>query len=60
DEHFKILPSINDWATSPERIKNGQPVPEDFVYSSESNADWMTQDTLRTWIAANAAKIGKI
>jgi hypothetical protein len=25
-EHFKILPSINDWGSSPERIKNGKTV----------------------------------
>ena len=60
DEHFKILPSINNWAASKERIKDGQPVGDDFVYSSETNPDWMTQDELRAWIDANAAKIGKI
>ncbi|MEL6103868.1 MAG: UDP-N-acetylglucosamine 4,6-dehydratase (inverting) [Pseudomonadota bacterium] len=60
EEHFKILPSINNWAASKERIKDGQPVGEDFVYSSETNPEWMTSDELRSWIDANAAKIGKI
>ena len=30
-EYFEILPSINDWGSSPERIKDGKKVPEGFV-----------------------------
>ena len=59
-EHFKILPSINDWGNSPERIKNGKKVVEGFVYSSDNNGDWMTAHELETWININAYKIGKI
>jgi UDP-N-acetylglucosamine 4,6-dehydratase len=57
-EHFKILPSINNWADSSERIKNGKKVPEGFVYSSDNNSDWMTDDQLQVWIDANSEKIG--
>ena len=60
DEHFKILPAINDWHLSSERIKNGQLVAENFEYSSDNNQEWMTQEQLRQWIEANAHKIGNI
>ncbi|MEC8582802.1 MAG: UDP-N-acetylglucosamine 4,6-dehydratase (inverting) [Pseudomonadota bacterium] len=60
DEHFKILPNINNWGVSKERIKDGRPVPNGFQYASDSNADWMSDDDLAAWIAANEAKIGKI
>lgn len=59
-EHFKILPQINGWDVDPKRIKNGNRVPDGFVYSSGNNADWMTDDQLRAWIDANTSKIGAI
>lgn len=59
-EHFKILPTINNWATCPERIKDGKKVPEGFVYSSDNNAEWMTDAQLQDWIDANREKIGSI
>ncbi len=59
-DHFKILPAINDWSVSPERIKDGIRVPENFVYASDSNKEWMDTDALKRWIAANASKIGQI
>lgn len=59
-EHFKILPVINNWGNSPERIKDGKKVPEGFVYSSDNNADWMTAEQLRSWLDANQGKIGSI
>lgn len=59
-EHFKILPAINGWSDSPERIKDGKKVPEGFVYASDNNSEWMSQEQLRTWIAANQHKIGNI
>ncbi len=59
-EHFNILPTINDWASSPERIKDGKKVPEGFVYASDNNAEWMTDADLHAWIEANRKKIGSI
>lgn len=59
-EHFKILPTINDWATCPKRIKDGKKVPEGFVYSSDNNSEWMKDDELRSWIDQNFGQIGKI
>jgi len=60
DEHFKILPAINNWSSSPERIKNGRRVPEGFVYASDNNPEWMHADQLRAWVDANRDKIGSI
>lgn len=59
-EHFKILPTINDWGSSPERIKDGKKVPEGFVYASDNNAEWMTDAELQAWIDVNHEKIGSI
>ncbi|MEQ9565689.1 MAG: polysaccharide biosynthesis protein, partial [Pseudomonadales bacterium] len=59
-EHFKILPTINDWATCPKRIKDGKKVPEGFLYSSDNNAEWMTDEELQNWIDLNFGQIGKI
>ena len=59
-EHFKILPAINNWHNSPERIKDGRKVAENFVYASDNNPEWMSQDTLRQWLQANQHKIGRI
>ena len=59
-DHFKILPSINEWANDPERIGSGVKVDSNFIYSSDSNTEWMTIETLRAWIESNMHKIGKI
>jgi UDP-N-acetylglucosamine 4,6-dehydratase (inverting) len=59
-EHFKILPTINEWGSSPERIKDGRKVPEGFVYASDNNTEWMSDSQLLAWIDANREKIGSI
>lgn len=59
-EYFKILPAINGWDETPERIKDGVKVPEGFVYASDNNSEWMTTEQLQEWIETNKAKIGKI
>ncbi len=59
-DHYKILPAINDWSSSAERIKDGTPVPEGFRYTSDENPEWMSVAGLRAWIEANRAKIGAI
>ncbi len=60
DEHFKILPQINNWDQDVCRIKDGKRVPEDFVYSSDKNAHWMSAEELTQWVEQNGDKIGKI
>ena len=59
-EHYKVLPAINGWASSPERIKDGRKVPEGFVYSSDNNSQWMSDGQLLAWIEANRDRIGSI
>jgi UDP-N-acetylglucosamine 4,6-dehydratase (inverting) len=59
-QHFKILPSINDWGLTPERIKDGKKVADGFVYSSDNNSEWMSDTYLRAWINAHLEKIGSI
>lgn len=59
-EHFKILPTINHWATDPKRIKDGTKVPEEFVYASDNNTEWMSAEDLRQWLNDNQHKIGKV
>jgi UDP-N-acetylglucosamine 4,6-dehydratase len=59
-EHFKILPTINDWGISPERIKDGKKVAEGFVYSSDNNSKWMSDAELQAWINSHREKIGSI
>ena len=53
DDYYKILPVINEWSLCPKRIANGIKVPEDFNYSSDNNANWMTTTELSNWIASN-------
>lgn len=59
-EHYKILPAIHNWDQDANRVKDGQRVPEGFVYASDNNADWMTDAQLKAWIDANRSKIGAI
>lgn len=59
-EHFKILPSINDWGKCVKRIKDGKKVEEGFVYSSDNNTEWMSGEQLQEWVDANYSQIGRI
>ena len=59
-EHFKILPALHSWDKDANRIKDGKKVAEGFVYSSESNNEWMTGDQLQQWIDQHYSEIGKI
>jgi UDP-N-acetylglucosamine 4,6-dehydratase len=58
--HYKILPAIHNWSQDPLRINGGTLVHPDFTYSSDNNPEWMSIETLTTWIAQNCEKIGKI
>ena len=35
-------------------------VPENFVYSSDKNSEWMTKNELKKWIHSNKNLVGKI
>ena len=60
DDYYKILPVINNWSKDSVRINNGRKVKEGFVYSSDTNVDWMCVKTLSDWIFKNKNKIGNI
>ena len=59
-DFFKILPVINNWGSSMERIKNGQKVPENFTYCSDSNPVKMTKAALLEWVKLNRDEIGML
>ena len=58
-DHFKILPAINNWSSSVERIKDGVKVPEGFSYTSDNNSQWMSRGELEKWIALHIDKLGR-
>lgn len=60
DNHFKILPAIHDWFKDKERIKNGKLVDPNFIYTSDNNSEWMSDELLQTWLDENSDYIGKI
>ena len=49
----KILPMIHSWSSDPNRIKDGLKVDPDFKYVSNTNTEWMSVDTLASWIRSN-------
>jgi UDP-N-acetylglucosamine 4,6-dehydratase/5-epimerase len=59
-DYFKILPSINNWGNDPSRIENGKKVDENFLYSSDTNTEWMEIKTLKKWIQTNLNEIKNI
>ncbi len=59
-EHYKILPSINNWNNSEKRIRDGKKVPEGFSYTSDNNPEWMDGADLQAWLTTNQGKIGRI
>ena len=60
EDYYKILPQIHEWSEDPFRIKNGKQVSNDFTYSSDSNPEWMSIESLRNWIEENKHKVGNI
>ena len=52
-DYYKILPQINNWVFDKKRIKRGIKVPNNFIYSSETNSSWMTIQDLQKWIKLN-------
>ena len=60
NDHYKILPAINNWDKSTARIKNGKLVPEGFSYSSNTNPEWMSVEALRSWVQKNKSSFLKV
>jgi UDP-N-acetylglucosamine 4,6-dehydratase len=59
DAYYKIVPAINDGGNE-SRIKGGRKVCEGFVYTSDTNTEWMSVEVLRAWIEANRTAVGRI
>ena len=59
-DYFKILPAILNCGDNPDYIKDGVKVKPNFIYSSETNHQWMTKDALLSWIESNQDLVGKI
>jgi UDP-N-acetylglucosamine 4,6-dehydratase/5-epimerase len=57
-DYYKILPSINNWGSDPNRIGKGKLVEDGFTYRSDTNKEWMSIETLQDWIFTNKNKIG--
>ena len=53
DSYYKILPAIHNWHMDKRRIGEGKKVKPMFSYTSQNNADWMSEEQLKEWIAAN-------
>ena len=60
DSYYKILPTIHNWSKDPSRINNGKKVADNFIFSSETNSEWMKVEQLKDWINANMIKINGI
>jgi UDP-N-acetylglucosamine 4,6-dehydratase (inverting) len=57
DTYYKIVPAINSWGNET-RVKSGRKVPADFVYTSDTNPEWVSVETLRAWIEADRTAMG--
>lgn len=60
DNFFKILPAIHGWNEDPKRIGRGIKVPDNFIYSSDTNSEWMSSAELMGWVDLSNDEIGKI
>jgi UDP-N-acetylglucosamine 4,6-dehydratase len=58
EDHYKILPAIHNWSSDPSRINDGIKMHDGFMYSSDKNTEWMTVESLSTWIQSYRDKIG--
>jgi UDP-N-acetylglucosamine 4,6-dehydratase (inverting) len=60
DGHYVILPE-SDLADRIDILKlKGKKVNSEFVYTSDSNKDWMTKEELALWVSDNSDKDGRI
>ena len=53
NDYFKILPAIHGWSKDTKRIGAGKKVPENFIYDSYSNKQYMSSEELKIWIKEN-------
>ena len=53
DWYYKILPTINKWHLDTDRINKGNLIQKGFVYSSESNTEWLTIEKLQEYLESS-------
>mgnify|MGYP001188190460 FL=1 len=58
-DHYKIFPAIHNWSKDKTKIKGGKKVSQDFVYASDSNLEWLSQEEFSIWLSNNQEHIGK-
>jgi len=58
-DHYKIFPSIHNWSRDLAVSRKGNKVPQDFVYASDSNPDWLSPEEFSLWLDKNQEEIGK-
>ena len=59
NSYYKIFPSIHNWSTDPSRIRGGKKVSDNFIYSSDTNPDWMSIENFQNWLTKNHSLVGK-
>jgi UDP-N-acetylglucosamine 4,6-dehydratase len=47
---YVILPIITEWEYNP---PSGEKLPEGFVYNSNTNSEWLTEDEIRNFLVNN-------
>ena len=60
NDHYRILPQLNNYYKDPKYIGIGKPVEKNFSYTSDKNKNWMTVWELKKWIETNKKIIGSI
>ena len=58
-DYYKIFPAIHDWFKHPPNIKGGKKVSEEFIYASDSNKNWLSDEEFKLWLSNNKKYIGK-
>ena len=55
-DYYKILPFSTEFKLNKKYIKNGKKVKSNFIYSSDSNKNWMKLKNLKQWLISNKEK----
>jgi UDP-N-acetylglucosamine 4,6-dehydratase (inverting) len=55
-DYYKILPFFKEFKLNKKYIKNGKKVKSNFIYSSDSNKNWMKVKHLKQWLISNKEK----
>ena len=55
--HYTIFPAIHSWSSDRNIFKGGIAVPEDFIYTSDKNSEWMSPSDLQLWLNSHANRL---